>query len=57
MIGKSYFLLYGYYLEKEPTGDSDLIGLTRCGVFEDTPVIRMQLADSAGIAQHRDAEK
>jgi hypothetical protein len=46
VIGKRYYLAYTYYLEKEPHGDSDLIGLTRCGVHEDTPVARKELLDA-----------
>ncbi|HEX4321875.1 MAG TPA: hypothetical protein VHZ52_13265 [Acidobacteriaceae bacterium] len=46
IIGKQYYLAYTYYLEEEPHGDSDLIGLTRCGVHEDTPAARKELLDA-----------
>ena len=51
-VGNTYILLYTYFLDKEPKSEHDLIGLTRCGVFEDTPAIRGQLLDGAGSAQH-----
>jgi hypothetical protein len=51
-VGNSYILLYTYSLDKEPKGEHDLIGLTRCGVFDDTPAIRRGLLDSVGSAQH-----
>jgi hypothetical protein len=51
-VGNTYYLLYSYFLDNEPHGEHDLIGLTRCGVFEDTPAIRGQLLDGAGISQH-----
>jgi hypothetical protein len=50
-MGNTYYVLYTYFLDKEPKGEHDLIGLTRCGVFEDTPAIRGQLLDGAGSAQ------
>jgi hypothetical protein len=45
-VGKSYYLLYTYHLDKEPNGESELIGLTRCGVLADTPEVRAQLIDA-----------
>jgi len=45
-IGKQYYLAYTYHLEEEPHGDSDLIGLTRCGVHEDTSAARKELLDA-----------
>ena len=41
--GKRYYLVYTYHLDEEPHGDSDLIGLTRCAVHEDTPVAKREL--------------
>jgi hypothetical protein len=41
--GKQYYIVYVYYLDDEPHGDSDLIGLTRCSVHEDTLSVRKQL--------------
>ncbi len=38
--GKRYYLVYTYHLDEEPHGDSDLIGLTRCAVHEDTLRLR-----------------
>jgi hypothetical protein len=54
-IGKTYYLLYTYYLDKEPNGESELIGLGRCGVLEDTPAISSQLHAGAASSQHRSA--
>jgi hypothetical protein len=42
-VGKRYYLVYTYHLDEEPHGDSDLIGLTRCSVHEDTLMDRKQL--------------
>ena len=42
-IGKHYYLVYTYHLDEEPHGDSDLIGLTRCGIHDDTATAREQL--------------
>lgn len=42
-VGKRYYLVYTYYLDEEPHGDTDLIGLTRCGVHEDTAAARREL--------------
>jgi hypothetical protein len=57
-VGKQYYLLYTYFLDKEPDGESDLLGLTRCGVFEDTPAVRARLLDGAvGSAKHRAANE
>lgn len=42
-VGKRYYLVYTYHLDEEPHGDSDLIGLTRCSVHEDTVTDREQL--------------
>ena len=44
-VGKQYYLVYTYHLADEPHGDSDLIGLTRCGVQEFTPATRKQLLE------------
>jgi hypothetical protein len=52
VVGKTYILLYTYFLDKEPEGEHDLIGLTRCGVLEDTPAMRRELLDGAENAQH-----
>jgi hypothetical protein len=52
VVGNTYILLYTYFLDKEPKGEHDLIGLTRCGVFEDAPEVRRQLLDEAGSAQN-----
>jgi hypothetical protein len=41
--GKRYYLVYTYHLDEYPHGDSDLIGLTRCGVHEATPATRREL--------------
>jgi hypothetical protein len=41
--GKQYYLVYTYHLDEAPHGDSDLIGLTRCGVHEATGAEREQL--------------
>jgi hypothetical protein len=41
--GKQYYIVYTYYLAKEPHGDYSLIGLTRCSVHEDTLAVRKQL--------------
>jgi hypothetical protein len=41
--GKRYYLVYTYHLDEEPHGDSDLIGLTRCGVHEATRATRREL--------------
>ena len=46
IIGKQYFLIYTYYLYQEPHGNSDLIGLTRCGFHEDTPASRKLILDA-----------
>ena len=46
IVGKQYYLAYTYGLEEEPHGDSDLIGLTRCAVHDDTRAARKQLLDS-----------
>jgi hypothetical protein len=54
-IGKQYYIVYTYYLDKELMKESDLLGLTRCGVLEDTPAVRVQLLDGAGNAQHHAA--
>jgi len=43
IAGKRYYLVYTYHLDEEPHGDTDLIGLTRCGVHEDTAVARRQI--------------
>jgi len=42
-VGRRYYVIYTYFLDKEPDGDNDLIGLTRCGVLEDMPGVREQL--------------
>jgi hypothetical protein len=42
-VGKRYYLVYTYHLDAEPHGDSDLIGLTRCSVHEDSTTDRKQL--------------
>lgn len=47
-VGKRYYLAYTYSLEEEPHGDSNLIGLTRCGVQEDTQAARKQLLKFIG---------
>jgi len=36
-IGKTYLIVFPYYLRHTPRKPQDLIGLTRCGVMEDTP--------------------
>jgi hypothetical protein len=51
-VGKRYYIVYTYYLDKELMKKSDLLGLTRCGVLEDTPAVRAQLLYGAGNAQH-----
>jgi hypothetical protein len=43
LVGKRYYIVYTYYLDEEPHGDSDLIGLTRCSVHEDGTTDRKQL--------------
>lgn len=45
-VGKTYYLVYTHHLDEEPHGDSDLIGLTRCGVHEDVPGIRKELVNA-----------
>jgi hypothetical protein len=54
-IGKTYYLLYTYYLDREPNGESELIGLGRCGVLEDTLAVHSQLHTDAASSQHRSA--
>lgn len=44
-IGRRYYLLYIYHLDKQPEGISELIGLARCGVLEDKPGVRTQLLE------------
>jgi len=52
-VGKRYYVIYTYSLDKEPDGDNDLIGLTRCGVLEDMPGVREELLQYArDHAQH-----
>jgi hypothetical protein len=52
-VGKRYYVIYTYFLDKEPDGNNDLIGLTRCGVLEDMPRVREQLLRYATAhAQH-----
>jgi hypothetical protein len=52
-VGKRYYVIYTYSLDREPDGDNDLIGLTRCGVIEDMPGVREQLLQYATAhAQH-----
>ena len=46
IAGKRYYLAYTYHLDEEPHGDSDLIGLTRCGVHDDTVTARRELLQS-----------
>lgn len=46
--GKRYLLVYTYHLDEVPHGDSDLIGLTRCGVHDDTPTAERELLQSLG---------
>jgi hypothetical protein len=46
LAGKEYLIVYTYYLDHEPRGEADLIGLTRCGVHEDTPEDRQKLLSS-----------
>jgi hypothetical protein len=46
IAGKRYYLVYTYHLDEEPHGDSDLIGLTRCGVHDDTVAARTELLQS-----------
>ena len=43
--GKRYYIVYTYHLDREPHGDGDanLIGLTRCGVHEDTQASKTKL--------------
>jgi hypothetical protein len=48
--GKRYLLVYTYHLDKVPHGDSDLIGLTRCGVHDDTPAAKRELLRSLGLS-------
>jgi hypothetical protein len=55
-VGKNYYLVYTYYLDKEPSGESDLIGLTRCGVLAGTSAVRAQLLDGAATSTQRHAE-
>ena len=43
IVGQEYYLVYTYHLDKDPHGASDLIGLTRCGVHENTTAIRKRL--------------
>jgi hypothetical protein len=45
-ISKTYYLLYSYYLDQEPSGESELMGLDRCGVLADTSEVRAQLIDA-----------
>jgi hypothetical protein len=57
-ISKSYFLVYTYSLDDEPSGESDLIGLTRCGVLEDMPAVRAQLLEGVTHStRHRSTAK
>lgn len=46
--GKQYYLVYTYHLDEEPHGDSDLIGLTPCGVHDDTPAAKRELLQILG---------
>lgn len=46
--GKRYYFVYTYYLDEEPYGESDLIGLTRCSVHEDTMAARQRLLSELG---------
>jgi hypothetical protein len=48
LAGKRYYLVYTYYLDEEPHGESDLIGLTRCSVHDDTPAARRLLLSDLG---------
>jgi len=49
LVGKTYLIVTPYYLRRTPKRE-DVIGLTRCGVLEDTPenVVRLlSLSDTA----------
>lgn len=48
IAGKRYLLAYTYHLDEAPHGDSDLIGLTRCGVHDDTPEAERELLQGLG---------
>jgi hypothetical protein len=37
ITGKTYLIVFPYHLRHTPRKPQDLIGLTRCGVVEDTP--------------------
>lgn len=56
-VGKRYYIIYTYFLDKEPDGDNDLIGLTRCGVLEDTPEVRGQLLQYANVRARHGIER
>jgi hypothetical protein len=58
-VGEHYYLVYTYYLDKEPAEENDLIGLTRCGVLADTPDVLAQLLRGVrnGTQQHAAAHK
>ena len=54
--GKRYYLVYTYHLDRNPHGDSDLIGLTRCGVHDDTSTARkeaLQILDRQLVPEKR----
>jgi hypothetical protein len=43
IAGETYLIVFPYYLRHTPRKPNDLIGLTRCGVVQDSPENRKRL--------------